>query len=163
MHLWRAQTLRYLDPLASQLGKELAEGQKASIVVQARHKLAETFVEEFLAGPPGELVPIRDESMMKQLFLIVNQACEIAYRLWTQKTAIEVLNREGAQRTSYSKEIDELELHIYHTRDIEENEQALEGKPIILFVHPIVLARGTYEGTDYDQAYVWKRGMVWLG
>ena len=121
---------------------------------------------EFLDGPSGKLVAQHEPRatvMREQLSVIANQACEIAYRLWTQKIAIEIVSREDSHRTHYSRKMDDLELHSFHMKEADEDEQALEGKKIVLFVHPIILARGSYEGTDYNRVSIWKKGMVWLG
>ena len=45
---------------------------------------------------------------------------------------------------------------------LEENDAALDGRPIPVVVQPLITARGTPKGKDYQKRKIWSKAVVWV-
>src|SRR5439155_25802344 len=45
---------------------------------------------------------------------------------------------------------------------LEENDTALDGRPIPVVVQPLIVAWGTPEGKDYQKRKIWSKAVVWV-
>jgi hypothetical protein len=100
--------------------------------------------------------------MDKELGDIFREAGELSYGLWTQKPDFKFLDIKALPRR-FDRGNNQMEPHQLHRELLDMDGGCLDGKDIVLVTHPALLAYGTAEGTEYCNARVLKKAVVWLG
>jgi FtsZ-binding cell division protein ZapB len=164
---WRSETLRLLDPCATDL-RAMRNSKKGGHAL--REAIAEGFAADFLAGNASVLLDPDNrrssEERCKVLTEIVLKATEISYRLWTRRSRLKCLQlkeleAESALKFGSCSPI--LEHHELHNLLINEDKRALDGRNVAIVAHPAVVAYGDPEGNDYLKRTTWKKAVVWMG
>lgn len=57
----------------------------------------------------------------------------------------------------------ETEAHWLHDNDLEDDEAAFDGRPILLVTQPAIVAIGKSDGSDYSSRRNLKKAIVWMG
>lgn len=163
---WRSQTLRLLDPPASDDSIAL-KGHTKSLVTIAASLLAESTAALAL----DLFISTSDlKDAVNDLTEIANHAAELAYRLWTQKANMTVLDLVGLDQSiisigqSFSGRTDVLEAHPLHRRELHIDRGALDGRKIAMVASPAIVIYGDTDGQDFsDETYhVLKKAVVWM-
>lgn len=159
-HIWRSQTLRLLLPPlridSTDAEKELHNGTERVIA-----QVSERHASHFLAGSARHLMardPTTDYS--KKVKSIYQGAGQLSYRLWTRRTSIQCVTLHEASNPVF--DIDHPSLLPHTLVRYHDHSDQLKGRPITVFVHPLLEAYGTDEAKDYDKGRVWAPAEVWL-
>jgi hypothetical protein len=93
---------------------------------------------------------------------IMKTAVGLSFRLWTQRS---YLIREGRNLLGnlFDKKTKIWMASGLHTAELEEDEDCMNGKPILFIFHPAVILYGDSEGTDYSTRRILKKAVVWMG
>ncbi|KAL2130640.1 hypothetical protein VTI74DRAFT_6141 [Chaetomium olivicolor] len=162
-HIWRSKTLRLLatPPPNAQQGDGMhgySADQKAVCHGVAR---------EFYDSPAKHLIKSSinkdgnpDTQCFNELELIVQQAGELSYRLWSRRTVLRVMSLRELQHMPYKVGYDYMKAHPLHR--LYEDDDRCDGWFVSVVAHPAVLAYGTSDGKDYSTPRVWMKAEVWL-
>lgn len=63
----------------------------------------------------------------------------------------------------FRRESEILEAASCHRAELAEDRDTLDGLPILMVLHPTVIACGASDGSDYNQRRVLKKAEVWMG
>lgn len=103
------------------------------------------------------------------------EAAELAWKFWTRKFDIVVLNMKDMTGTTkaidghppvlrFSSTSSSIEASsALHNFELDGDPTALDGADVLLLCSPLVLANDTAEGTGYDQGRPWKKAVAVLG
>jgi hypothetical protein len=86
-------------------------------------------------------------------------ATDLSSRLWTQRS---YLAKEDVLGQPFQKDNKIWAASGLHTAELSEDENALEGLPILMVLHPTVIAYGDSEGIDYSTKRILKKAVVWM-
>ncbi|KAE8364463.1 hypothetical protein BDV27DRAFT_172353 [Aspergillus caelatus] len=132
-HAWRSQTL------IGRLSRELATKFLAS---PASHIFRQT--------ARADDIRTREQELQS----LLNGAAQLALSLWTQRPFIVCWIEYHDFAINHRK----MSAHRLHHLD--EDDTRLDGKKVLLFIQPAILAYGTADGQDYNQRKVWMRATV---
>lgn len=169
--VFRCQTLRLIDPPGSEDVK--AKIRKAKRCADkgrqvAVSQLADAVVREFME-------PLSDEQLAHAkagLEAIMQDAAELAWKLWTRKPTISVLGwtdllryptNEMSWQSGLQVREQLFEPHQLHSRILHDEPQALDGVRIVLLCSPAIFFGGNADGQDYDHMTTIKQATVWMG
>lgn len=146
----------------SGLNQRLQAGREASI---------HGFTRSFLASLPACLVQSTGGSDSEQRYLelseIVSDLVALSSRLSTQREQVLVKNlRDLAQPNRpvrFYAASKTLQHHAMHNLQIEDSEHSLDGRRVLLVVHPLIMAFSNKAGGPPISERVWKRAIVWVG
>ncbi|KAF4634010.1 hypothetical protein G7Y89_g4106 [Cudoniella acicularis] len=159
-HIWRAQTLRLLLPPLRN-NTSTAERDLRRETEERIAKTADNQASIFLKGPARNLIheKAKDKSGNK-IREIYRTAGTLSYMLWTRKTTIKCYSIHEMDHLAFDSESKFLVPHTSVRYD--DHEDHLQGRPISMFVHPLLKVYGTDDGKDYDIGRVWAPAEVWL-
>ncbi|PWY89236.1 hypothetical protein BO70DRAFT_418361 [Aspergillus heteromorphus CBS 117.55] len=151
-HVWRSQTLRVLSASANDTKLHLSRQLERVVNIQ---------VAAFLSGPAHVLlrqVKNNEEQQVRasDLHKLYSTAGTLALSLWTQRTYIVCRGVEPLQ--VFDSSDTEMTAHRFHHLD--EDDNRLDGNPILVCVQPAVLAFGNENGEDYDKKKLWAKATV---
>jgi hypothetical protein len=159
-HIWRSRTLRILLPplrVDSKKGEKNLQSVTEGMIAHVSEQQASRFV----ASPARYLIDTNvKHDYIKKLYSIYQETETISYRLWTRRTAMRCYTLRSLKNTTFDVENPNLVPHTLVRPD--EHEDQLKGKPITLFVHPLLRVYGTDEAKDYDKGRVWAPAEVWF-
>ncbi|EME38936.1 hypothetical protein DOTSEDRAFT_180949 [Dothistroma septosporum NZE10] len=164
-HAWRCQLFRLLDPPGA-AKSDTAEHAK-NIAEKSRREAASQWAEIIMGEAVDVLVPTVDhKAALPGLQSILLRAAELSWAFLARKQSVKVrdieyLDKDRALR--YDHKADDLDTHVFHCPEVEDEPDALDGRKIVLLCNPAVVAYGTADGTDYDKSKIWHKAMVWLG
>ncbi|EGC46820.1 conserved hypothetical protein [Histoplasma capsulatum var. duboisii H88] len=152
-HVWRSQTLRILSAVTNpNTESRLARCIRLAVDQRATSFLASPAALLLQHGPNLE---IKDQCR-RNLQELYHGAAELALSLWAQRTYMKPCSQQNLPEFHLSNP--QLSAHRLHHLD--EDDTRLDGKPIILFVQPAVLAYGNEDAENYDCSKVWARATV---
>jgi hypothetical protein len=93
------------------------------------------------------------------LTVIMTTAADISCRLWTLRS---YLAKEHVLGEPFSKDSKVWTASGLHTAQLSEDEYSLEELPILMVVHPAVIAYGDSEGLNYSTKRILKKAVVWM-
>jgi hypothetical protein len=151
-HIWRSDTLRAL--------RSNRQGLQDELVKRCRYE-ADTFEKAaalLLCPTQTEL----DKSFKESLFSIFVDAAELAMQLWSQRPGIVFRSMPEIAQERFAVDSHIMQAHPLHKLD-DPDDPRLDGRVIVLVVHPIMLRTGTHDAEDYDHEIIWAKAVVWLG
>ncbi|PGH03862.1 hypothetical protein GX51_03850 [Blastomyces parvus] len=152
-HIWHSHTLRILSTVTNP--------NTESRLARCTRLAADQGASRFLASPAalllrrGSNLEIKDQCM-QNLQNLYHMAAKLALSLWAQRTYMEPCSRRKFPEFHISNP--HLSAHRLHHLD--EDDTRLDGKPILLFVQPAILAYGNEDAENYDCSKVWARATV---
>ncbi|KAE8149805.1 hypothetical protein BDV25DRAFT_130078 [Aspergillus avenaceus] len=152
-HIWRSQMLRLLatPPPNSVHNAPLREQVETTTTRLAA---------EFLDGPVQPLLQTTNESGMVQrtqeLHQLYQGAGELAVSLWTQRSFVKCYRIE--ELSVFRADHPIMSPHPLH--HAEAGGGASDGQPVLLMVHPAVVAFGNEYAEHYDLCKVWAKAMM---
>ncbi|OAX80404.1 hypothetical protein ACJ72_05264 [Emergomyces africanus] len=152
-HIWRSQTLRILSTVTN----PNTESRLARCIRLAVDQRATSFL-----ASPAALLLQRSPNLetkhqcMQKLQELYHGAAELALSLWVQRTYMKPCSLRKLSEFHVSNP--QLSAHRLHHLD--EDDTRLDGKPILLFVQPAVLAYGNEDAENYNCSKVWARATV---
>jgi hypothetical protein len=111
----------------------------------------------------GTLVASQDASVVvQQLNDILAKAAKTSAKLYAQRSGLFIQSISELPKT-FEANSSYMEPHMLHHRDLEDNEDCLNGQRILLVTQPAVIAIGNSDGSDYTVRRVLKKAVVWMG
>ena len=159
-HIWRSQTLRLLLPplrIDSTDAEKSLHNRTERVIAQ----VSERHASQFLAGAARHLMardPTADYSKKAKSFY--QEAGQLSYRLWTRRTSMQCVTLHDVGNPVFNIDDPSLVPHMLVRYD--DHSDQLKGRPITVFVHPLLEAYGTDEAKDYDKGRVWAPAEAWL-
>ena len=151
--IWRAHLIRVLSAHPS--------GGKGSLMPDRLHKMASSHAKTLINGPAhiffrepesqAEVLRRRDD-----LQSLYHQAARLALSLWAQRT---VIASHGLQRL-HEFDSSSLLMTAHRLHHLDEDDNRLDGRKILLCTQPAVLASGNENGENYDKSKVWAKAIV---
>ncbi|EME86906.1 uncharacterized protein MYCFIDRAFT_77298 [Pseudocercospora fijiensis CIRAD86] len=152
---WRCQLLRLLDPAT------VEENRKS-----AAASLCHEFFYKVLRLDPK----VDYSAEYNELLEIMKQATDLAWRLWTRKTRVEVRDCADMMRQLgrnqalfYTSRNKQFEAHPLHNLDLDDDPTAKDQAEIVLLSSPLIVISGNSDGDDYKKQTILKRAVVWMG
>lgn len=96
----------------------------------------------------------------QQLRDVVVDFGEFALQLWSQKYDVKYQTLKQLECRSFSVTAEDMEAA--RAVRLDENDTALDGRPIQAVVQPLIEGYGTPEGKEYDKRKIWSRAVVWI-
>ncbi|KAI9890245.1 MAG: hypothetical protein M1814_004280 [Vezdaea aestivalis] len=160
---WRFQTLRLLDPPVT---TEPSRDNALKLRIKAlRKETSQRFALLFRSSAAGTLLRRMEkddtEKCFKELGQLFSYAGELSFRLWTQRTEMKVLGLTELKDRRFAIRSDLLEAHALHKLDDDEDE-SLDGCPIMAVISPAVVAFGNSDGSDGGRGKILIKATVWL-
>lgn len=155
-HTWRSQTLRNL--LTS---SDTAPGY---FVREKAQSICSELVEEYLSGPVDILLrPIGNDGPVtqrrKDLLTLYDDGAKLALSLWSQRSFLTCQSQEELPIFSGGSPM--MSAHRLHQLD--DDDRRMDGRKVILFVQPAIIAFGSENAENYDQSKVWAAAVVVVG
>ena len=100
--------------------------------------------------------------MYEQLLKIVANAAELSEKLHVQRCRFFVAGLRNLPE-KFDSTSRHMEAHSAHIVELEDDERCLDGRDILLVVHPEIIAYGSSDGTDASTVRVLKKAVVWMG
>ncbi|KAE8135469.1 hypothetical protein BDV38DRAFT_252370 [Aspergillus pseudotamarii] len=150
-HAWRSQTLRILSTAA--------DPNAISFLQERIERLSRELATKFLTSLPSHLFSQagRAEDIRKreqELQSLFNGAAQLALSLWTQRPFMVCWTEH------HNFAINHPEMSAHRLHHLDEDDTRLDGKKVLLFLQPGILAYGTADGQNYNQRKVWARATV---
>lgn len=160
---WRSDTLRILSPEKDD-PREAAvtlRGKVEDSLVDWAAGMAQTFIDNpvRILVQPAETPTIR-EGYRKALAALFEEAGRLAMRLWTQRMGVKYQFKPILLGEPFTADSKLMQPHGVHGDDSGSRE--LDGKRVVVVVHPAVLGTGTHDGEHYETSRVWTKAVVWL-
>lgn len=108
------------------------------------------------------LQPELREGFDDNLSSIFSDAGDLAMQLWTQRPGIAIRSMQEIAGERFAVASHVMQAHPLHKLD-DPDDTRLDGRRIVLAVHPAVLRTGTHDAEDYHYETVWAKSVVWLG
>lgn len=102
------------------------------------------------------------KGLMGQLREIFSKGVQISTKLTTQRSGLLCKGLESLP-PNFDHNSKEMEAHWLHNNDLEDDEAAFDGRPILLVTQPAIVAIGKSDGSDYSSRRVLKKAIVWMG
>jgi hypothetical protein len=128
------------------------------LIQEAIPKLADRVATAFIQDTHRFLNDPTSGPMQDQLANIFDGGAKIAQKLWMQRSYLFM-----TLHNVYDSENEEMIAHALHTKELSEDEKCLDGKKVLLMVHPKVLAFGSSDGSSNEKRRVLKEAVVWMG
>jgi hypothetical protein len=103
-----------------------------------------------------------DGGFKGSLFSIFVDAGELAMQLWSQRPGIVFRSMQELAQERFAVTSDIMQAHPLHKLD-DPDDSRLDGRRMVLVVHPAVLRTGTHDAENYDHEVIWAKAVVWLG
>ena len=98
------------------------------------------------------------------LMKIITRAANLSFSLWTQKIYLQPKTLDDDDVGDMFFHLNPLmQRHQFHSEQLEDNEAALDGKPILVIVHPALVQHGDEYGKDFGVRTVLKQAVCWMG
>lgn len=155
---FRSQFLRLLDtPIRAGATKGLRDMQQTTAI--AKKSVASNRAKQFFTSCEPFLNSVDMVETHRLLLAIITTATDLSTKLWTQRS---YLLKEYVLRQPFHKDNKVWTPSGLHTAELDEDENALEGKTILMVLHPSVIAYGDSEGTNYATRRILKKAVVWM-
>lgn len=105
---------------------------------------------------------VNNVEMHKEILQILAKACHISKNVGTQRSGIECQGLLSLPK-NFNHRSKDMEAHQLHNGELEDDDKALDGKPILLVTQPAIIAIGRSDGSDYCAKRVLKKAIVWMG
>jgi hypothetical protein len=148
-HKWRAETLKLLHPEPAKI-KEHDATQVMQATDQMIAQRAQYSANKFFDSPVSILIDkgkLKDKAKKRVRTMFVN-AAKLAYKLWTSKTWVVVMDAKELPET-FSTDGNSMKAH--PLVDFEGDMSKLVGQKIDLVAHPLLLIYGNNEGEKYEE------------
>ncbi|KAL4734479.1 hypothetical protein BDV11DRAFT_198112 [Aspergillus similis] len=158
-HIWRSQTLRGLCRSAG--------NSKPSFLQERIEVMSKDFATDFDSSLAGVLLrhPEMDAaaaSRARELQQLYSCAAQLALSLWTQRPLI-ICRSQGDAPGAPVFDVSDPVMRAHRLHQLDEDDHKLDGKEIVLFLQPAVLAFGSENAEHYDQYKVWASAVVVVG
>lgn len=100
-----------------------------------------------------------ENSSFDELVMIISGAVRLSLELATQRSRLDVVSQELLDR-AYGQGRKYTEVDRLHSREVDEDENALDNHWIIFVTHPAVVMTGDSEGVDRKVERVLKKASV---
>lgn len=143
------------------LSKCETESSRQPFTEDALHKVAIRLSNKILDGPVHVLLkPLAGEAPVtkrtEDLRGLIHVAGEFAFRLWSQRTFMTCIGLDQLEGFLSSGSF--LSAHRLHR--LEEDDDKLDNRRIVILTHPVVLAWGDEKAENYDQYKVWGKAIA---
>ncbi|KAH8689554.1 hypothetical protein BGW36DRAFT_308588 [Talaromyces proteolyticus] len=152
-HIWRSQTLRILSTVTNP--------STESHLARRIRLLSSQKAAGFLTSPASLLLrqaskPGSGDKCTQDVQKLYHEVAEFALLLWTQRTFIKLYSQHELPKFYISNP--KTEAHSLHHLD--EDDTRLDGKDVLLFVQPAVVAFGNEDAENYDRSKIWAPATV---
>ena len=117
-------------------------------------------VATFLERYAPLLDPDIEDQDKRRLLDIVMDFGSLALQLWSQKSEVVCYGLRSFSEQPFS--VGSGEMRAARAVRLEENDPALDGRPIPVVVQPLIVAFGTPEGEGYQKRKIWSKAVVWV-
>ncbi|KAL4811958.1 hypothetical protein BDW67DRAFT_194082 [Aspergillus spinulosporus] len=157
-HIWRSQTLLELWRMTFKSHPNSLQGRF--------DKMSQEFAANFVSSPVGGLLCRRKKasviaSRTMELQFLYMMAAYLALGLWTLRSHI-VCQSQGDAPDARVFDVGDPVMRAHQLHRLDEGDHKLDGKQIVLFVQPAVLAYGSNDAEHYDQYRVWAPAIVFV-
>ncbi|KAF1983180.1 hypothetical protein K402DRAFT_396887, partial [Aulographum hederae CBS 113979] len=164
---WRSELFRLLDPPlpdeTSGMAIEEATKRTKDLTYKAIARASASLVPIFVELSESLLEQRTSVTMFSQLEILLTDVALTAYKLSTRKTQLEIHYLHSIKNHRYEAQIDVFEPNALHREELDDNEKILDGRRILFVSHPLLIACGNTDGSDYNLRRVWKKATVWMG
>jgi hypothetical protein len=161
VHIVRSQILRLLDPPSTaslpadaKVVKEHVAAAKSDFIWKIRQKFLK-HATNFLRNPESTVA----QDKLEQIFY---NAAEISSLLWTQRSSVSISGMKSLHQP-FNSASEVHAAHQLHAGQLDQDDSCLDGKKIVLVIHPAVYAIGDSEGNNYSTRRILKKAVVWMG
>jgi hypothetical protein len=131
------------------------------------HRCSSGLAAAFRAGPARyfieENIPLQEKDERHEVLEdIFRQACQIASRLWTQRTYLKCKHFSNLSRRPFSVRSQIMKPHSSHRLDGSDDHH-LDNTLVGVVIYPAVLAFGNHDAENFDTARVWAKALVLVG
>jgi hypothetical protein len=109
-----------------------------------------------------DLIQSNEAELVQRLENIMMTAMEIAGKLGTQRSRLELGTMSNLPE-KFDANSRDMQEHTYHHPELDDDEKYLDGKDVLLVVHPAVYAIGSSDGSDRTERRILKKAVVWMG
>ena len=156
----RSDVLRLLTPRVEH-DERTALGVLKRLIDEAKQMECRNLAREFFSDAASLLKNPSSAEGHEQLSMILQEGAEVSTKLATQRSGLLVGGmEEGLVFDSTSRD---MTAHTLHHADLDDDEGCLNGKPVLMVTHPLVLATGKSDGSDFAVNRVLKKRVVWMG
>lgn len=103
------------------------------------------------------------DAAVKELKHIVESAGQLSYKLWARRNHIMVAGLPDLKVNQYRAGSDCVDHHALHNNYLECDPYALDGKPIILMLSPLITVNGGSDGCGFEAERIWKKAIAFMG
>lgn len=97
---------------------------------------------------------------LSELLQIVESFGEFVVELWSQRCNIRYYCLKDLENKVYR--YGDKEIEIARAVGLDDGDTSLDGRPIPVFVQPLIVGFGTVDGRDYREGRIWSRAVVWV-
>lgn len=162
MHAWRSRTLQLLSQIKASESSSSSGSLKGQLE-EAQTRFLQSLVVAFLEGPIRPLlrqVGPSDRQQRNELFKVLENASNLAFNLWKQRTSLELKGIEYYKDKAFR--CDSLEMEAHRVHNLDDNDHNRDGERIMIVSHPAFFAFGNEDEEGYDNKKVWAKAVVWL-
>jgi predicted XRE-type DNA-binding protein len=159
--MFRSEAFRLLNPRAQKAENETIEELRLA-VNSAKEVMCAHFAKLFLSQAELLTASEFNETMLKHLHGIMMSAAEISEKLHVQRSRLVIAGMPHLP-DKFDSSSPGMEAHMAHVAEIDDDEKCLDGKNILIVVHPEVTAIGSSDGSDTSKIRVLKKAVVWMG
>ncbi|KAF2103499.1 hypothetical protein NA57DRAFT_53017 [Rhizodiscina lignyota] len=163
---WRAEFLRLLKPsVSNEEAQQRSTSQRRSQLwtSTAAEAACTALADKFLGDAYLLLQAAGGAEAKKDLLDIFCTASELAYKIFTRKSYIKIYDFNIFASHRFNPKSELMAHHALHNAQLHDDENCLNGKPIVLVSSPAVVVYGKSDGTNYDDRRVWKKAIVFMG
>jgi hypothetical protein len=166
-HIWRSQMIRLFNP-PSPSGNADTDANKnlaSNKMLDRIHRCSSDLATAFRAGPARyfieEDIPLQEikDERHEVLEDIFRKACQIASRLWTQRTYLKCEHFSNLSSQPFSVKSQIMKAHSSHCLDGSDDHR-LDNTLVRVVIYPAVLAFGDHDAENFDTGRVWAKALV---
>lgn len=108
------------------------------------------------------------EKAKEKLLEIFDRAANLSYELWAQKRSVQIYDMDSfrspdTKMVRFNSAQSLMEPHALHSRDLERKPAALEGKMVLLLIHPAVTLTSLPQVGEKPIERLVKKAICWMG
>lgn len=157
----RSEMIRLFNPL--EIDNASGDFQVCRVQVSEAKSVTTGYLASVFMDLVSSLLKDGDrKDMARQLREIFGKAVQVSTKLTTQRSSLMCKGLRSLP-SKFDHNSKEMEAHWLHNNDLEDDEAAVDGKPILLVTQPAIVAIGKSDGSDYSSRRVLKKAIVWMG
>lgn len=130
-------------------------------IKQAKETTRTTMTNDTLHWVRALLKDPQSESCYEAFRDVIDEIFDISEKLNLQRSFVECVGIEGLPK-HYRSASKIMEAHSIHHRDLDDDENYLDGGRVLLVTQPLIVAVGKSDGSDYNKQRVLKKAVVWV-